>query len=242
MGACVVAANGYLDTSTLHALEGFAPIDSHAGGLALPEVAVQWALMRAAYERDTGLDLPASEGYRPFATQVYWKQHYAALGTPQYAAAPGYSNHGLAVAIDAGGGAGTPGSVADRWLDAHAAAYGFARPYTSGSLIERWHLLYTPGTATITNPVATAAVAVALANSGRHDVFLIQHDSKGRGSLLIYGGKQRSANAETVSVLRGLKTADGAPLIPFFGFTDSRDARANEVGKRKFDVIRAAFK
>lgn len=234
-------SNGRLDTSGMRLLDGFAPIDSHAGGLALPEVAVQWALMRAAYKHDTGLALPASEGYRTYATQEYWKAHYTALGKPQYAAAPGYSNHGFAVAIDAGGGAGTAGSVADRWLTANAAKYGFTRPYTSGSLIERWHLLYTPGTASITNPVATAAVAAAM-TSRRHDVFLIQHDSKGRGSLLVYGGKQRVANAETVSVLRGLKTSDGQPLVPFFGFTNTRDTKANEIGKRKFDVIRAAFK
>ncbi|QXG07743.1 hypothetical protein QEJ61_gp11 [Curtobacterium phage Pize] len=133
-----MSANGQLDTRTLVKLANFHPIDSHAQGLATPEVARQWAAMVADCLADTGIVLTASEGYRDLATQGYWKTWWTAQGKPGNAAAVGTSTHGLALAVDAGSGAGTQGSTVNVWLTNNMHKYGFTRPFA----FELWHLLY----------------------------------------------------------------------------------------------------
>ncbi|QXG07819.1 putative peptidase [Curtobacterium phage Reje] len=137
--------NGRLDTRKLASLVNFHPIDPHAGGLALPEVARQWKALVRDCKRDTGIDVTASEGYRDVETQEYWKAWWTNQGKPQNAAEPGTSPHGEGLAIDAGSGAGTYGSTVDVWLTNHAEEYGFIRPFLTGRVIERWHLLYVGG-------------------------------------------------------------------------------------------------
>jgi len=89
-----------------------------------------------------------------------------------------------------------------------------------------------------TRPADTSTLIPATVHEEDDDMFMIQHDSKGRGTLLIYGGgKQRALNAEQVSIIGGLKRADGTPQVPLYGYTNQ-----GEVGERRFDVIRAAFK
>ncbi|URG18056.1 endolysin [Curtobacterium phage Ayka] len=131
-------ANGRLDESKMKPLANFHPIDSIAKGIALPEVAEQWALMAEDCHLATGVVLYASEGYRDLAGQRYWKTYWTNLGKPGNAAPEGTSTHGEALAVDAGSGAGTPGTPVQKWLAENAIKYGFAIPFS----FELWHLLY----------------------------------------------------------------------------------------------------
>lgn len=168
-------SNGRLNTSTLVRLANFQPMEDGAGGLARPDVAVQHALMAAHFERDLGIPLVVSEGYRPLERQALkWAQYHRG-GT--LAAYPGTSSHGLAETIDYASGVGWPNTAASRWMDTHGPAYGFVADVPS----ERWHRHYAR-TPTIT-PATAPAVAVRIEPEEDTDMPLILSTSKGQGLL-----------------------------------------------------------
>jgi len=167
-------SNGRLDTSKLVRLANFQPIEAGAGGLARPEVAVQHALMAAHFQRDLGIPLVVSEGYRSLDRQsLKWAQYHRG-GT--LAAYPGTSSHGLAETIDYASGVGWPNTAASRWMDAHGPAYGFVADVPA----ERWHRHYAR-TPTITP--ATAPAVVDPIEPEEDTDMLILSTSKGQGLL-----------------------------------------------------------
>lgn len=126
--------NGRIPAAQLVPLINFRPIQSGAGGLARADVAQQFALMAGAFERDLGMKLSVSEGYRDFARQKLLRVEYLA-GRGNLAAIEGTSNHGFAISLDLGSTVGTKTSRAYAWMKAHAAAYGFVNDVAS----EGWH-------------------------------------------------------------------------------------------------------
>jgi LAS superfamily LD-carboxypeptidase LdcB len=76
--------------------------------------------------------------------QVWWRQFYCFFSSCDYAAVPGTSVHGWGRAVDFedSGGELTFSSAGYRWLQAHAAEFGFFHPAWAeqgGSSPEPWH-------------------------------------------------------------------------------------------------------
>jgi hypothetical protein len=90
-----------------------------------------------AYKRAFGTNLRVIDSYRSYADQVAVK---ASRGF--FAAVPGYSNHGWALAVDLSGSAAAPGSAQHAWLLAHGRRYGWHLPgwaQPDGRKPEPWH-------------------------------------------------------------------------------------------------------
>lgn len=165
-------SNGRLNIAALVTGAGFQPIEAGAGGLLRPDVAAQHNLMAAQFQRDLGIPLVYSEGYRSLERQhLKWSQ-YQRGGT--LAAYPGSSTHGLAVTIDYASGVGWPGTAASQWMDEHGPAYGFVADVPS----ERWHRHFAR-TPTITTPPRPT---VAPTEQEEPDM-LILSTTKGQGLL-----------------------------------------------------------
>lgn len=69
--------------------------------------------------------------YRPYARQVYWRNYWCSRGACQNAAIPGYSNHGLGIAVD------VPEWVRQR-IAQYGAQFGWNRA-CSDAPWESWH-------------------------------------------------------------------------------------------------------
>ncbi|KAA9134409.1 M15 family metallopeptidase [Microbacterium caowuchunii] len=100
--------------------------------------------LNAAFRQTFGYDLPLNDGYRDYAGQVEAKRIYGAE-----AATPGSSNHGWAIAIDAGTYTHMRisfDSATYSWLTTNGARYGWvnpdwAKPGGTGP-DEAWHWEY----------------------------------------------------------------------------------------------------
>jgi zinc D-Ala-D-Ala carboxypeptidase len=93
--------------------------------------------MSRAYEHDTGKPLCVTDGYRPLG-----EQFAVARATPNLAARPGTSHHGLGIAADLCGGVQSFGTAAHLWMQQNAPLYGWYHPAwaePSGSMPEPWH-------------------------------------------------------------------------------------------------------
>jgi hypothetical protein len=82
--------------------------------------------------------------YRDYDMQVWWRRFYCFFSSCDYAAVPGTSVHGWGRAVDFedSGGELTFSSAGYRWLQAHAAEFGFFHPAWAeqgGSSPEPWH-------------------------------------------------------------------------------------------------------
>jgi D-alanyl-D-alanine carboxypeptidase len=96
--------------------------------------------MSRAYEHDTGSPLCVTDGYRPLGEQVE-----VARATPNLAARPGTSHHGLGIAADLCGGVQSFGTSAHLWMQHNAPLFGWYHPAwaePSGSMPEPWHWEY----------------------------------------------------------------------------------------------------
>ena len=96
--------------------------------------------MSRAYQHDTGSPLCVTDGYRPLKEQLE-----VARATPELAARPGTSHHGLGIAADLCGGVQSFGTAAYLWMQHHAPLYGWYHPAwaePSGSMPEPWHWEY----------------------------------------------------------------------------------------------------
>lgn len=125
--------NGNIPTSAMAPIEG--------GNWLKPEAAYWWNQMVAAFDADfPGYHLGVSEGYRDYATQVfYWELYQSGAGHP--AARPGNSNHGWAMAVDIRG-YGDVGTERHNWLRTHGPSFGWT--WTTGQASgEPWHWEFT---------------------------------------------------------------------------------------------------
>lgn len=94
--------------------------------------------LNAEFQAAFGHSLSVSSGYRSYAEQEAVRASRGWL-----AARPGYSNHGLGVAVDLNGM--EFGSDAYRWLREHGPAYGWDNPpqhRVDGRKPEPWHFEY----------------------------------------------------------------------------------------------------
>lgn len=93
-----------------------------------------------AYKAKFGTNISITDSYRSYEEQVRIK---AEKGV--WAATPGYSNHGWAMALDLGGGINSFGTAQHEWMKDNAPAYGWVHPPwagVNGSLPEAWHWEY----------------------------------------------------------------------------------------------------
>jgi hypothetical protein len=126
--------NGQIPASALCELS-FAP-----GEQLRCDAAHQIEALNAAFREAFGVDLSVTDSYRSYASQVAVK---ASRG--YFAAPPGMSNHGWALALDLGGGIQSYGTAQYEWMRANAPAYGWDNPEwarAGGSKNEPWHWEY----------------------------------------------------------------------------------------------------
>lgn len=126
--------NGEIPSSALCELS-FAP-----GEQLRCDAAYQIEALNVKYRETFGTDLSVTDSYRSYASQVAVK---ASRG--YFAAPPGLSNHGWALALDLGGGIQSYGTAQYEWMRANAPAFGFDNPEwarAGGSKNEPWHWEY----------------------------------------------------------------------------------------------------
>ncbi|MHA7135415.1 M15 family metallopeptidase [Oerskovia turbata] len=126
--------NGMIPTDVLCS-PSFAP-----GHLIRCDAAYQLEQLNVAYRAAFGTDISVTSSYRSYGAQVAVK---ASRG--YFAATPGTSNHGMAQALDLGGGVNAFGTAQYNWMLANAPAYGWNNPdwaRPGGSKPEAWHWEY----------------------------------------------------------------------------------------------------
>ncbi|MBE9925256.1 hypothetical protein G8C93_05040 [Cellulosimicrobium cellulans] len=126
--------NGQIPASALCELS-FAP-----GEQLRCDAAHQIEALNEKYREAFGANLSVTDSYRSYASQVAVK---ASRG--YFAAPPGMSNHGWALALDLGGGIQGYGTAQYEWMRANAPAYGWENPEwarAGGSKNEPWHWEY----------------------------------------------------------------------------------------------------
>ncbi|NMM34169.1 MAG: hypothetical protein HHJ13_09260, partial [Phycicoccus sp.] len=99
--------------------------------------AMAFNAMSRAYEQQTGSPLCVTDAYRSYAEQIVVK-----LATPELAAVPGTSQHGVGLAVDLCGGVQSFATAAHLWMDRNGPLYGWFQPAwadSSGALPEPWH-------------------------------------------------------------------------------------------------------
>ena len=104
------------------------------------DAAHQIEALNAKYKETFGANLSVTDSYRSYASQVAVK---ASRG--YFAAPPGMSNHGWALALDLGGGIQGYGTAQYEWMRANAPAYGWDNPEwarAGGNKNEPWHWEY----------------------------------------------------------------------------------------------------
>lgn len=136
---------------------GYEPSDlvtSNGATLSRKAIDAYDRLYAAAAAAGQGFHVTSS--YRSYATQVstynYWVSVSGQAGADTYSARPGYSEHQTGLAFDVAAGNCTLdcfGSTAQyKWLQAHAADYGFIQRYyagyekITGYKAEEWHYRY----------------------------------------------------------------------------------------------------
>lgn len=108
-----------------------------------PDAALAMARLDLAYRDAFGEDIPVSDAYRSYGSQVEVRRT-----KPGLAARPGTSQHGWGVAVDLGGNIANGG---DRyvWLMEHAGEFGWENPAWArpggGGPHEPWHWEYAAG-------------------------------------------------------------------------------------------------
>ncbi|MFB8227424.1 D-alanyl-D-alanine carboxypeptidase family protein [Cellulosimicrobium sp. NPDC055967] len=126
--------NGQIPASALCDLS-FAP-----GEQLRCDAAHQIEALNQKFVETFGVNLSVTDSYRSYASQVAVK---ASRG--YFAAPPGMSNHGWALALDLGGGIQGYGTAQYEWMRANAPAYGWDNPEwarAGGSKNEPWHWEY----------------------------------------------------------------------------------------------------
>jgi hypothetical protein len=136
-GAWGGLSNGQIPASALCPLTA-------TGQLLRCDAAAAWNGMAAAYRTDTGQALCVTDSYRDLATQ-----QELFTEKPGLAAVPGTSNHGWGLAVDLCEPGIRPMGYTTptyRWLQAHAAGFGWTHPGWADPGSDReepWHWEYT---------------------------------------------------------------------------------------------------
>lgn len=102
--------------------------------------------LNQSFRAALGRDLPLSDAYRDYAGQVEARNYWCGQGNCGFAAVPGTSNHGWALAIDIGVGRTDWNNPIYIWMKANAAAFGWTHPLWAepgGAHPEAWHWEYT---------------------------------------------------------------------------------------------------
>jgi len=102
--------------------------------------------LNKAFRAAFGRDLPLNDAYRDYAGQVEARNYWCSQGNCGFAAVPGTSNHGWALAIDIGVPRTAWTNPIYVWMKGHAAAYGWTHPAwaePTGAHPEAWHWEYT---------------------------------------------------------------------------------------------------
>ncbi len=97
--------------------------------------------LNEAFKAEFGTDLGITDSYRSYADQVAVKKKRGF-----WAAKPGHSNHGFAVAVDLSSGIADFSSPQYAWMKANAPAYGWIHPdwaEPGGRKPEPWHWEFT---------------------------------------------------------------------------------------------------
>lgn len=203
-------SNGRIPASELAPVLSSVP----GSGFLRSDAAAQYVSLTLAFRAALGTDLTITEGYRSYERQVdYWNRYQQ--GTGNLAAYPGTSNHGWGTACDFGAGVQTYGTAAKRWMDAHAASYGWEPTGNGFSSREAWHFDYVrpwPGPRESRNPL---------------DLFLLRCTEPlpqvGSGFIALVGLRSLR-HMTTASMMNSMRALD----VPYFevGATRFLDALA----------------
>lgn len=217
------AASALAAAGTTHA-QAVGPWGGYSNG-AIPTsalVAIPWAMgrylradacqalvdlnraFRARFSRDIGV----TDAYRDYATQVRLKAEKGA-----FAAKPGTSNHGWALATDLASSINSFGTPEHEWMRANAPAYGWIHPSwahdndPNNGQQEPWHWEYigggeSPSPGSDPDPI----------DSEEDEMLLI---SSGGGFWLMAGGKMLPiGDGATVNALRAVPTLHEVAISP----------------------------
>lgn len=111
------------------------------GGQLEKEAAAAWNAMRAHIIRNGGPAIKPGgpdSSYRTYVKQVYYKNYWTKLGSPQKAAEPGTSNHGWGRAVD------EPNALSQKWIMKVMHLFGWSHS-EGASVGEPWHFTYVGG-------------------------------------------------------------------------------------------------
>ncbi|GAA1581109.1 hypothetical protein GCM10009678_74830 [Actinomadura kijaniata] len=112
------------------------------GLLLRADAALAFYELNAVYKRRFGTDACLDDAYRSLAEQ----RRLSSSMPSGMAARPGFSEHGLGIAVDFCGGVRNEGSPQFAWLRANAGTYGWFRPDRAYSNpYEPWHWEFDPG-------------------------------------------------------------------------------------------------
>lgn len=113
------------------------PLKSAPGHRLRCDAATAFDELSAAFAQRFGRPISVTDSYRDYRTQVILKARKG-----KWAATPGRSNHGWALAVDLGSGINSFGTAQHRWMKANAGRFGWVHPpwaEPTGSLPEPWH-------------------------------------------------------------------------------------------------------
>lgn len=113
------------------------PLRSAPGHRLRCDAAKSFDALSAAFAQRFGHPISVTDSYRDYQTQVALKRRKG-----KWAATPGRSNHGWALAVDLGSGINRFGTPQHQWMKSNAARFGWVHPpwaEPSGSLPEPWH-------------------------------------------------------------------------------------------------------
>lgn len=100
-----------------------APIPWSSAHALRPDAVAALTDLNNAYRAEFGRNMAITSSYRPYGEQVRLKD---LLGG--FAATPGTSNHGWALAVDLGDGVNSYYSITHVWMKQNAGRYGFVQP------------------------------------------------------------------------------------------------------------------
>lgn len=215
------------------------------------EAAASFLRLAAAFRARFGKRLVGVSFYRPYARQVEiftknyrpanrkrtkssdrtfqgrtWEKYRGAN-----VSSPGYSNHGLGLAVDFNAGVQTAGTPENTWFKANAPAYGW--DWTEGRKNgEPWHWTYVAAQDRYRNNPAGAAVAAAgqTATKVAEEMDDMFNDAD-RGALKALYDTQKRHTQQIDAIEKTLNAADGRGKQAFdrvLGFlVQRRDAKGN---------------
>jgi hypothetical protein len=175
-----------------------------------PDAAAALEALNVVYRARFGANIAITDSYRDYDAQVRVRAEKGNL-----AAVPGTSNHGLALAVDLGGGINSFGTVQHNWMRDNAPAYGWIHPawaQANGSKPEAWHWEFN-GSYTPTTP----APAPQEPDYTQEDPMFVAFNKAGGPAVLVYPSGKWALVTDGADAA-AMKTA-GIPSIDVSGNT-----------------------